>query len=95
MIDTIRRFKTPSLKLYKNRYNAFNGQKQQNAARTFFFFNNQLYLFTRKHRYLNKKDRKIKEKRLYIIRWKKVFRKKKSTLLNVVFYKFQPLRKRY
>ncbi len=47
MTDTIRRFKTPSLKVYKNRYNAFNSQKQQNAARTFFFFNNQLYLFTR------------------------------------------------
>lgn len=37
MIDTIRRFKTPSLTIYKIRYNAFNGQKQQNAARTFFF----------------------------------------------------------
>ncbi len=38
MIDTIRRFKTPSLTIYKIRDNAFNRQKQQNAARTFFFF---------------------------------------------------------
>ena len=47
MIDTIRRFKTPSLTIYKIRDNAFNGQKQQNAARTFFFFfltTNYIYL---------------------------------------------------
>lgn len=63
MIDTIRRFKTPSLTIYKIRYNAFNGQKQQNAARTFFFFfNNQLYLFTRNIGIKAKKDRKTKKK---------------------------------
>ena len=45
MIDTIRRFKTPSLTIYKIRYNAFNGQKQQNVARTFFFLTtNYIYL---------------------------------------------------
>lgn len=44
MIDTIRRFKTPSLTIYKIRDNAFNGQKQQNAARTFFLTTNYIYL---------------------------------------------------
>lgn len=65
MIDTIRRFKTPSLKVYKNRYNAFNDQKQQNAARTFFFFNNQLYLFTRNIGIKTKKIGKQRKKAIY------------------------------
>ena len=45
MIDTIRRFKTPSLTIYKIRDNAFNRQKQQNAARTFFFFLTTNYIY--------------------------------------------------
>ena len=66
MIDTIRRFKTPSLKLYKNRYNAFNGQKQQNAARTFFFFLTTNYIYLQESIGIKtKKIGKQKKKAIY------------------------------
>lgn len=66
MIDTIRRFKTPSLKLYKNRYNAFNGQKQQNAARTFFFFLTTNYIYSQESIGIKtKKIGKQKKKAIY------------------------------
>ena len=66
MIDTIRRFRTPSLKLYKVRYNAFNRQKQQNAARTFFFFLTTNYIYLQESIGIKtKKIGKQKKKAIY------------------------------
>lgn len=66
MIDTIRRFKTPSLTIYKIRDNAFNGQKQQNAARTFFFFLTTNYIYLQESIGIKtKKIGKQKKKAIY------------------------------
>ena len=82
MIDTIRRFKTPSLTIYKIRYNAFNGQKQQNAARTFFFLTtNYIYLQEsigiktkkigkqKKKAIYNKVEKDVLKKEVYLIKY--------------------------